>query len=535
MLTLISSFVRVNSEYRVDYGSMTFELTGAKSRNLDLVAAISLANLCLLLVWRELIYADPSDRYFTIEFSPPQYVAALLNLAWLSAVFYLGVRAFRRATSVWARIVLVGALGIALTAPLNYIRLLFKFQERQLFALVEHRALLFVVLVGVGVLALAVLRFWRISLTALYILLIALAPFAAMNVIRSAWAAITTSPVHAAAAQRLASSEYSGRRVVCLIFDELDWRLVFEHPPATLKIPAFRRLMEQSIVSAARETSNATLSAIPALTTGQMVRDARGVDSRHNVLSVSGQSDRTWQAMPNVFSDAHSRGARTAIVGFYHPYCRIFAGQYDSCVALPHDAAHLDPKESIPTTMLAELARLTPIGRRIAAVRVYKSLLAHTTAAAGNPAVDFLFAHVSVPHGPNIWEPNEHRFDYLRLQRDAYFDNVVLADNFLAAVRSEMERAGLWDQTLVLVTSDHGWRHTDLIGEKRDRHIPLLIKAPDQHSRIDIEATLAASSARAVIRAAFRGGPRDPAELVLLLDRVVQPSIASSSRPRTAN
>ena len=38
-----------------------------------------------------------------------------------------------------------------------------------------------------------------------------------------------------------------------------------------------------------------------------------------------------WSAQPNVFSRAREIGGATALVGWYHPYCRVIGGDLTKC------------------------------------------------------------------------------------------------------------------------------------------------------------------------------------------------------------
>ena len=53
---------------------------------LDFLICLSLSNLCFLFVWRELIFASPSDLYFLPDFYPASYYAILINVGLLSGI-----------------------------------------------------------------------------------------------------------------------------------------------------------------------------------------------------------------------------------------------------------------------------------------------------------------------------------------------------------------------------------------------------------------------------------------------------------------
>jgi membrane-anchored protein YejM (alkaline phosphatase superfamily) len=102
-----------------------------------------------------------------------------------------------------------------------------------------------------------------------------------------------------------------------------------------------------------------------------------------------------------------------------------------------------------------------------------------------------LFVHFPTPHPFPIYNRRERNFN-LRGPLD-YFDNVALVDRTLGELRRAVERAGLWDQTAVLITADHGLRPGAWIGHlgwtrELDRltghespvRVPFILKLPGQ-------------------------------------------------------
>jgi hypothetical protein len=488
----------------------------ARERLLDLLAAASLANLCLLLVWRELLFADGEDRYWMIDFSSRHYAAALFNLAMMTAVLYWAARSMRRSRSRLARGALLIILLAALAAPANYARLALGFDERALFGFVENWWLAgFVATLTVFLLWLAI-RHARVTLAGLRILLIVLLPFAISNVVQASWAAATLEQPRRALRSSVPEAPKAQRpRVVWLIFDELDWRLGFEERPVRVRMPEFTQLAGTSVVAMATEASSATMIAIPSLTTGRKVTSARRLDERELALTFKdGPHEVPWRSAGTVFADAAKLGSRTEIVGFYHPYCRIFLDTYQRCSAFPMDVAHMAEEEPVGSIVLAQLARLLPINRRIAAIWMYELIAERTVVAVGNSHNDFVFAHLPVPHGPNIWSAKHERFTVMNLSKDGYFDNLELADRLLGEVRRSLVDAKLWDSTVLVVTADHGWRHGDLVGEKRDRRVPLLVRFPGQQVRYDVSGTVdAAATVKRLVLSVLAGEVRSPEEL----------------------
>jgi len=70
-------------------------------------------------------------------------------------------------------------------------------------------------------------------------------------------------------------------------------------------------------------------------------------------------------------------------------------------------------------------------------------------------------------------------------QPDGYFGNLVLADRALGELRASMETAGTWDNTAIIVSSDHHWHKSYLYDNQvNPRGVPFLLKLPDQSTGI---------------------------------------------------
>ena len=54
-----------------------------------------------------------------------------------------------------------------------------------------------------------------------------------------------------------------------------------------------------------------------------------------------------------------------------------------------------------------------------------------------------------------------------------------------------MEQAGLWDYTVVLLTSDHERRHVDLYDNRRVRKIPFVLKMSGQKIQFEFSPSFA--------------------------------------------
>src|SRR5205823_5110622 len=112
---------------------------------------------------------------------------------------------------------------------------------------------------------------------------------------------------------------------------------IYEHPG--LKLPAFDKLASTPTVSphavpAANWPAVVLPSLIPAHPLDRMDAPASGFP-----LRVRSSSTGAWQQFSprqTVFQDALNAGYRTALAGWWNPYCRILADVLDQCFWTSH-------------------------------------------------------------------------------------------------------------------------------------------------------------------------------------------------------
>jgi arylsulfatase A-like enzyme len=113
-----------------------------------------------------------------------------------------------------------------------------------------------------------------------------------------------------------------------------------------------------------------------------------------------------------------------------------------------------------------------------------------------------------------------------------YLDNLVLADRALGLLRQSLEEAGLWDQSAILVSADHGWRTSFWRGtpqwtraEEAASHsdtsrVPFLLKLPRQTSGVAYEKPLPTVVTRRLITAILSGRLTDPGTIPTAIARI---------------
>lgn len=285
----------------------------------------------------------------------------------------------------------------------------------------------------------------------------------------------------------------SSYRVVVLVFDGLDAAL----PPGAKE---FERLLSSSVSwENAYPRTNRTVEDLPSLITGRPITRARPVAANELMLaSEDSETEFRWSTAENMFSAARRLGMNSALVGWYHPYCRVF-GALSSCKWYPHvprprgmaeilrDQAVL-LADSVPFAFRAGLVARLGQTRHIGAIpgswhaAQYEKIHRDARAAIADRNFDLIFLHYPIPHYPFI-----SRGQLEQESTSDYAGNVSLADQTLGELRQTLMSSGLSDQTVILVTSDHWHRKSSEFGRlirphfgEFEHRVPLIAHFPGQ-------------------------------------------------------
>lgn len=306
-----------------------------------------------------------------------------------------------------------------------------------------------------------------------------------------------------------------GGRIVWLVMDEMDQRLTFEETPEGFATPELDRLRDTSLhADHAFAPAAATLRSMPAMTTGQLVMEAkaRGADELR-LRSVDGDT-MSWGASETVFHRAYDAGLDVGVVGNYHPYCRVFEGVLARCHFESYFQEERGPMQmtadhvtnlvrAVPGVSMREILVRDPVdwlesGARMAQERDidnYQGLHAAGLSMAADPDLDLVLLHYNVPHpsgGPGhsrgFYDPDTGRL--VTGAGASYFDNLLLADRTIGELRLAMEAAGVWEETTFIVTADHGYRYGywgsseatrrygDLLHQPTSHRVPFILHTP---------------------------------------------------------
>ena len=156
-----------------------------------------------------------------------------------------------------------------------------------------------------------------------------------------------------------------------------------------------------------------------------------------------------------------------------------------------------------------------------------RTLLAATDRLIADPAADFLFVHIPVPHPAGIYD-RQRKVMTDSDSRASYVDNLALADRVLDHLRGELAARGEWDPSLVLVMGDHAWRTRLLWTGQRswtpedqlashggafDPRPAYLVKLPNQQSGGQVTTSFSTLRTRALVDGVMNGTLRTAADL----------------------
>jgi hypothetical protein len=497
----------------------------------DFAAALSLANLCFIEVWFGLLFMPPSSTYFLgAPRGPLDYVASIANVLLLTAVVWASLRSCRQIARPWARAVVDLLFFMALLVPLNALRINVKLplgisRFWHWISLAGHQQTA-IVMALLAVLALA--RWHHVLARGAFLLLLVLSPFSVLTLGRAAVSAAglvaqdSFPPV--AVAPALPFADKDRPRVLWLLFDELDESMIASRRPPGLALPEIDRLRAESLqATSAQSPSFETIKSLPALLTGRFVVDAKARGPADLGVTFAGtQSPVSWVTEPNLFCQARELGYETEVVGWYHPYCRLFGACLTRCSFEPIflNVVARDAHAGLIERMTEQALAILPINSRRLSIRSYRRLAERAALAASRPGPGLVFVHFSVPHVPAIFDRTQNRFTLGRISHvSGYVDNLVLADKALGSVRQALQAGRLWDRTTVIVTSDHWWRESWAFDGRADREIPFLLKLAGQPRPLTYAPKFNTVVTKDLVLALLAGEVRSSEEAAAWLDR----------------
>jgi len=262
-------------------------------------------------------------------------------------------------------------------------------------------------------------------------------------------------------------------KVVWIVFDELSYDQVFEHRAHDLALPNFDALRSESTVyTDVQPVGERTVVVLPSLFSGRQINDFKyRFDNKFEVHYAGQRGWHGFDGSETVFHDAKQAGWRTGIVGWYNPYCTIYAKALDSCYWTFMDNIGMDMAQGRKFwgnawRPLAEMGKelYSPAAAEKAncdfevrqRIKTELDLQKHAEKTLAEDQNDFVYLHFAIPHSPNIWDRGSGT--YAQGCGSSYLDNLALADMQLGRVMALLKQSPRWKDTTVIVEGDHSWR-----------------------------------------------------------------------------
>lgn len=491
---------------------------------LDVLVCLSLANLVMMKVWVLLLPFNPGKSFWLSHSPANSYMASIINTFIIGLGFWCTVfiaKRWRLATkSVWSFLYV-----ITLCFFLNGLRIYFSATLPSLYVLLSKAGVLLVsivLLVLMAVFVLFTILCRNLILRLCIRLPLVFAPFIIVTFGTSLFALHNSEPEFVFFASSKHSLPQEKRRsvpVVWVIFDELDYGIVFEQRPKNLLLTELDKLRSTCVfVNNAYSPSASTAVSIPAMLTGKALKETKPISATEmSLIKPNGTTSNLKSE--SVFTDMNNKGEITALFGWYFPYSRVF-NSVD--VIKDYPTMFYPTSERLDITVIAQLrslveaAHFSPFGDSLVAINhilITKSM--------HNDVLDFLqtyhtgliFLHYPIPHEPYIYDRYTHKYGTNHSVKEGYFDNVALVDMLLGEIRRTLEKTGVWDKSLFIVSADHGWRNNSFGGIIDKQRVPLMIKLPEQKTAILASDHFETVKTRQMISNVIDGKINTPEEL----------------------
>jgi hypothetical protein len=458
----------------------------------DLVVSLSIANLLFIRLWLKILPYNAGCN-FLLPFSPLNtYLAALLNVViWGCLILWL-VRFCRERRTLFPWLVLCVFL-VTCFVVIYGAGVAFFSVAKFAFLYGAHRVVYLRIFCWISGLLLAFLlvryRAWLARRYAVLPLLFApylLVTFGqSMSAIAKLEPSARFQPHAVKPAAPLKNPLHT--KVVWIIFDETDYRLCFEKRPSFLSLPAFDSFRQTALFATrAYSPNDNTQTSLPSLLTGiPLVKTVPVGAARLDLVHAGTLAHSDFSSQDTIFRQVKMRGGSSALFGWFLPYGRTMRDA-DLCHDYPR--YNFYTSDSLMDVLLhqpRELVdmRFLPFDNTLLAqnqIGIVNRMRADVREAVRDNDASFMFLHYSVPHSPNIYDRRTGRLGFNRDTRSGYFDNVALADRCLAELRKSMEDKGIWDSSLIVISSDHHWRTNTYDGQLDKQHVPFMVKFPHQ-------------------------------------------------------
>lgn len=464
----------------------------------DALVAYSISNLFFLRSWHELIFADPERAFYLKTTEPVSLGANLLNVFLLGTLILTVLLIYRRTKRKPLQKLIVFFFFLSIFFPLNSLRLLVTdISITNIVNFIGFYGLIFLILALITAILFLIIRRHESVLSFVSIIYIIFAPFLFLTVVQAVYGILTTSPPETSRVEKLDSNESKvENRVVWFIFDELDQRMTFEERPDGFKASELDSIKEKSFYATeAYAPGLETVISMPSFIIGEKIEKTKPKATDELKLISKESESFMWSEKENIFDKIKDMGGKSALTGVFLPYCRVIEDSLDLCSWQPFGTVEHKGELGLFKIMshqfLSSLSS-SPFNQRQHAIEVHKSIYNDAKKLVSDPSLKLVLVHWSIPHYPFIYDRKNEDFSNFNYDMNkGYYDNLALVDRTLKDMRKIMEEAGTWDNTHLIISSDHPWRMNlfPTYDEVYDKRIPFLVKTANKESATNKKLT----------------------------------------------
>jgi hypothetical protein len=482
----------------------------------DIAVCLSLANFLWLRAWSTAL--NPSNLFY---FPPGASIAYFLSPAvcvlGTGLLFRLGLVLMRSAPRLrpLGAAAFVFLCALALNAVRNEIPALSLKELRQL---AGTTGVTVATALGLMLTGWAFVSHRRRLVSVLRTALLALAPFFLVNVFQGAAAAAAEGRITQQQGPTHVSHPRPGPRVVVILFDGMDQETALGSAERSRLLPAFARFASESVHFSAvvAPPNRRTLNSLPTITLGKTVVRGDPLGRSDLWLRFADGTEGQWTGPANLFRIARGEGVDVFLSGWTIPYCRIFASDVSKCSWRPG----IRRPDSIFEGLIRDVSTLrilvpgmfrlssflgwrtdkTPDRASLVNWHIDSYREVHRSAKIGVADLSsrLVFVHYPVPHEPVIFDRGLGSLS--PTDGDDYLDNQILADNTLGELRSALEASNLWNDTAMVVLSDHAPKN-----QPGNRHPILMVKPAGSSASIQVAEEVPLARAFQLILGLLRG------------------------------
>jgi hypothetical protein len=504
-----------------------------KQKVKDGLVALSLANLCFLKVGFDLV--SDKDRFFNqLPVTTTSLLALLTNIFGLALLAWLVMQLLRRFSTRWLHLPAHLLFLLLLLFPVDFIRLkCTAINDYQIFVFCTQPAML------AGELALLILIIWQHRLAAKIgaIIVGILSPLAIAWIVKIVLLCLGMFPLEQCATSRMVlpppgPARPDRPRVVWMIFDEMDYRLVFEQRPPGFQYPEFDRIRGQSLFATnAYPPADCTIHSMPSIIFGRQIAMVSFADTCSPVTTFADNGEvSTLLGQPSVFSAARALGFNTAVVGWYLPYDRLLGDGLNFCDWYAYPYFELARADTYRANIAAQLrSQAEAFNIRQIFVDLHRRSLQTSMTLATNSIYGLTLLHLTAPHLPGIYRADRNQFTIWGMPKaGGYFNNMGLANHELGEIRRAMEASGEWNKTWIILSADHSWRGANIYDGRRDYRVPYCVKPPGTNDALIYPRQFNTIATHDLILAILRGEATNQQDVAGWLDAHGKPTLPNT-------